>query len=466
MANDAHKSSNALATRLQHPELVEQLASFVTDLEFSDLSDDVVKHASLFLMDTIAVGIAATTYHATDKALASVKSWGSGDQARVIGRPDVRLPGAAAAFINGMQVHALEWDGLHEKTVVIALCASIGALVSELDQTSCNGEDLICAFTLGVEVAVFFGGVTDSSPRFFRPSVAGGLGAAMALARLRKLSKDQTIAALGLAYSQACGTMQAHWEGSMALPMQVGAVARNAHFAVDMAQAGMTGPVDIIAGQFNYFSLFENGVFNQSTMENLGKPFKITEVAHKPFPAGRATQAVLTMLQECNQTHEFDITDIIEIKVYVPPLIMLLVGRPIEKGMTASYARLCLKFIMPLMLLDREIDPRRFIQEVYSDPGIVALSEKISILDDGNQDKNALGPQTMSIHFNDDHEIALSCIDPLGSPNNPLNQQQRNQKIMRCFELGLPERNATEFIDCCERLAELEDCRQILNLVS
>ena len=74
MPSDAHKSSNALATRLQRPELVEQLASFVIDLEFSDLPDDVVKHASLFLMDTIAVGIAATTYDATDKALASVKS--------------------------------------------------------------------------------------------------------------------------------------------------------------------------------------------------------------------------------------------------------------------------------------------------------------------------------------------------------------------------------------------------------
>lgn len=466
MANDAHKSSNALATRLQRPELAEKLATFVTDLKFSDLSDNVVNHAQFFLMDTIAVGIAATTYDATDKALDSVKSWGDGNQARVLGRPGVTLPAAAAAFVNGMQVHALEWDGLHEETVVIALCASIGALVSELDQTTYTGKELICAFTVGVEVAVFFGGVTDSSPRFFRPSAAGGLGAAMALAKLRKLSKDQTIATLGLAYSQACGTMQAHWEGSMALPMQVGAVARNAHFAVDMAQAGMTGPVDIIAGQFNYFSLFENGTFNESTIENLGKPYKITEVAHKPFPAGRATQAVLTMLQECHQAHDFLVEDIVEIRVHVPPLIMLLVGRPIEKDMTASYARLCLRFIVPLMLLDRDIDPRRFSKEVYSAADIVALSEKISILDDGNQDKNALGPQTMSIHFSDGREIVLSCADPLGSPNNPFNQQQRNQKVMRCFELGLPERSATEFINCCEHLADLDDCRQLLDLVS
>ena len=118
------------------------------------------------------------------------------------------------------------------------------------------------------------------------------------------------------------------------------------------------------------------------------------------------------------------------------------------------------------MLLDRDIDPRRFTQDVYSNAEITNLSEKIAILDDGNQDKNALGPQSMNIYLNDGREISLSCTDPLGSPNNPLNQQQRNQKVMRCFELGLPERNATEFIDLFEHLADLEDCQQILNLVS
>jgi len=451
---------------LQRPELAAQLVKFVTESQFDDIPKEVVEQASFFLMDTIAVGIAATTYDATDKALASTASWGSSDQARVIGRPGVTLSAAAAAFVNGMQVHALEWDGLHEETVVIALCASTGALAAEIERGGYTGKELITAFMIGVEVAVFFGGVTDSSPRFFRPSAAGGMGAAMALAKLRRLNEEQTMAALGLAYSQACGTMQAHWEGSMALPMQVGAVARNAHFAVDMALAGMTGPVDILAGQFNYFSLFENAVFDESTLDKLGKPYKISEIAHKPFPAGRATQAVLTMLNECQVDETIDIDQISEIKVYIPPLVMLLIGRPIEPNMTASYARLCLRFIVPLMLIDGDIDPRRFTEDVYSDPAIQELSAKISVLDDGNQDKNALGPQQMQIVFKDGREIELNCIDPLGSPNNPLSREQRNQKVIRCFELGLPERDANDFIDCCENLVDLQDCRQILNLVS
>lgn len=459
-------NQKALSSRLNKPELVEQIASFVIDLNFEDLPTDVVEMASLFIMDTVAVGVAATTYQATDKALASVSSWGESKQSRVIGRPDVSLSCAAAAFVNGMQVHALEWDGLHEETVVIALCASMGTIISEVDRTHCSGKELICAFVAGVEISVLFGGVSGSSPRFFRPSAAGGLGAVMALAKLRKLTQQQTIAALGLAYSQTCGTMQAHWEGSMALPMQVGAVARNAHFAVDMALAGMTGPVDIVAGQFNYFALFELGVFDEELLNELGKPFKILEVAHKPFPAGRATQTVLTILHEWQVQKAFEVNDIASINVSVPPLVMLLVGRPLEADMTASYARLCLRFIVPLMLIDGDIDPRRFTDEVYNEPDILALSQKITILDDGNPDTNALGPQLVVVTLNDGRVFELQRDDPLGSPNNPLTKKQRDDKVKRCFELGLPQRNAQTFINLCEDLSNLEDCRELLTLVS
>ena len=461
-----NQSEDCLSNRLQRPELVQQLTNFVLTLQFEDLPDTVVEAANIFIMDTMAVGIAATTYHATDKALKSVESWGAGGASRVIGRPGITLPAPAAAFVNGMQVHALEWDGLHEESVVIALCASMGALIAELDNDQYSGEELICAFVVGVEIAVFFGGISTSSPRFFRPSVAGGMGAAMALAKLRKLDQTQTIAALGLAYSQACGTMQAHWEGSMALPMQVGAVARNAHFAVDMAAAGMTGPVDIIDGQFNFFSLFENASFDERLMDTLGKPFKVTEIAHKPFPAGRATQAVLTMMLEWQKSSDVGVQDIAEIKVYVPPLIMLLVGRPREADMTASYARLCLQFIVPLMLIDGDIDPRRFTREVYTDPEIVALSSKIKILDDNNPDQNALGPQSMLITFDNGESVELHCADPLGSPNNPLDKAQRENKVRRCFELGLPDKDPQAFIDQCQSLELLNDCRKLIDLVT
>jgi 2-methylcitrate dehydratase PrpD len=452
-----------LNNRIQHIELVEQLVDFVVDIDFDKLPDQAIQSAKIFLMDTIAVGIAGTTYDATDKALSAAQSWSETGSIRVVGRPKVKLSRTSAAFVNGMQTHALEWDGLHEPSVVIALCAPVSALMAEIDSQQVSGKDLIVALIVAVEVAVFFGGNSTSSPRFFRPSAAGVMGATMAMARLRNFDREQTKNALGLAYSQVSGTMQAHWEGSMALPMQIGVAARTAHMSVDMVAVGMTGPVDIIGGRFGYFQLFESSGDIQGMLDNFGKPMKITEMAHKPYPAGRATQATLTMIRRIQSEHSMRIDDIEHIHLYMPQLVLLLVGRPPTPEMTPSYARLCLRFVAPLMLIDGDIDPRRYSAEAFADDAIADLGNRISLHHDGNPDNNALGPQRMEIVLRDGTVLKANCDQPLGSPGNPLSKSQRENKVRYCFSLGLPDADPEQFIAICQEIQDVADCSVLLD---
>lgn len=457
--------TEALAHRIQRFELVDALAEFAANVTYEDLPVEAIEAAQIFIMDTFAVGIAGVNYDATEKALIAARLWGEGTT-RVVGRPDVRLPRPSAAFVNGMQVHALEWDGLHELSVVIALCAPIGAMAAELEAQTVSGKTLIVAIVVAIEVAVFFGGDTSAGPRFFRPSAAGGMGAAAGMARLRGFDKQQLIHTLGLAHAQTAGTMQAHWEGSMALPMQIGNASRMAHHCVDMVEAGMTGPIDFIDGRFGYFKLFEAGGRIDKLLDELGKPYKVTEMAHKPYPAGRATQAALTMIRQLLEESAFEHSDISKITIYVPPLIMLLVGRPAMPDMTPSYARLCLRFIIPLMLIDGDIDPRRFVESAFSDSEIQRLGALVDIKDDGNSDKNALGPQRMEILLSDGRCLKAACEHPLGAPGNPLSKQQREDKVRRCFELGLVAGDPEKFIDTSNRLAELTDASVLLDMVT
>ena len=459
--------NDALVQRVQNFALVEALADFIASLRYEDLPEQVVAAAKIFIMDSLAVGVAGTTYDATDKAAAAAATWGQGDTP-AIGRLELLLSRPAAAFVNGMQIHALEWDGLHEPSVVIALCAPLGAIAAELDRQGITGKELILATVIAIEVAVFFGGDTTAGPRFFRPSCAGGMGATAAMSRLRGFDRSQLIHALGLAHAQTAGTMQAHWEGSMALPMQVGNAARMAHLAVDMVEAGMTGPVDFIDGRFGYFKLFESTGDVHALLAQLGRPFKMTEMAHKPYPAGRATQATLTMVRELVQAHDFAPDDIEQINVFVPPLIVFLVGRPVQPDMTPSYARLCLRFVVPLMLLDGEVEPRRYVPAAFEDPEIVALGTRIHIIEDDNPDENALGPQRMELILKSGRRLQASCADPLGSPGNPLSKQQREDKVRQCFALQLPDAQARaeQFIQASNDLHDLPDTRILLDLVS
>ena len=458
-----------LENRIQRFEIVESLVEYIQNLTYEDLTPEAIESAKIFIMDTLAVGVAGTAYDATDKALVAAQNWGEG-QHSVIGRPGLRLPRPSAAFVNGMQIHALEWDGLHEPSVVIAMCVPISAFAAEMEARKISGEKLILATVIAIEIAVFFGGDTANGPRFFRPAVAGGMGATAGLCVLREYSTEQTVHALGLAHAQTAGTMQAHWEGSMALPMQIGNAARMAHASVDMVAAYMTGPVDFIDGRFGFFKLFEAAHDLDNMLDGLGKPFKITEMAHKPFPAGRATQATLTMIQKLRQEHDLKADNIEKIQIFAPPLSIFLVGRPPSPEMTASYARLCLRFVAPLMLIEGDIDPRRYTSAVFADAQIMDLGQRMEICPDGNPDKNALGPQAMKITLTDGTLLEAECTDPLGSPDNALSKQQREDKIRKCFSLGKHQTNvqseAEPFIQICSQLESVEDTSVLLGMLN
>jgi len=455
---------NPLESRVKRPDQLVQLAEYVQQLRFEDLDAETIATAKNFIMDCIAVGVAGCSYDATDKALLAASKWGDGST-RVLGRKDTTLAAPAAAFVNGMQIHCLEWDGLHEPTVVIALCAPMGALVAEMDNRPVSGKALITAFVAAVEVAVFFGGNKHIGPRFFRPSVAGTFGAAAGIAKLRNMDTDGIVQTLGLAYSQTSGTMQAHWEGSMALPMQVGAASRSGMTSADMAEAGMTGTIDFISGEFGFFKLFETEVDADSRLKALHAPAKILEVAHKPFPAGRATQAVLTMWKSLTDQQAIPAESIKKITVYVPSLIELLVGRPAYPEMPPSYARLCLRFVIPLMITEKRIDPRLFNADTFARQDLVELGGRIEIINDGNPDKNALGPQRMIVELTNGEQLSADCKDPLGSPDNPLDEKGRNNKVVECLSLANHSIDAAALIALCQSLELTEDCTDLLDLL-
>jgi 2-methylcitrate dehydratase PrpD len=65
--------------------------------------------------------------------------------------------------------------------------------------------------------------------------------------------------------------------------------------------------------------------------------------------------------------------------------------------MTASYARLCLPFLVALMLEDGLIDPRRIVPEAFGDPDLLDLASRVRVEADDNANPNALRPQSIRV---------------------------------------------------------------------
>jgi len=204
--------------------------------------------------------------------------------------------------------------------------------------------------------------------------------------------------------------MQAHVEGSLALPLQVAAAARAAVTAVDLVAAGLPGPHDALVGPFGYFPLFDAGD-PADLVTTLGQVWRIAEISIKPWPSGRASHATLAAIAG----HR----DATAITARVPPLIARLVGRPWRPDMTPAYARLCLPFLTALMLRDGRIDPRCFGPAAFGDPALQALGDRLTVIIDDNPDLNALVPQTVTM-TTAGGETEIQVPATLGSPANPL----------------------------------------------
>ncbi len=385
------------------------------------LPQSVRVDAERLLADTLGVGAAGATAPGAAGVLAAAQGWGNGSDARLIGSPE-RLPAPGAAFVNAFRVHCLEWDAVHEPAVVHAMSVVTAALAASIDRMGgCDPEDALTALAVGVDIACGLGIAATSPLTFFRPATAGCIGAAMAVARIERLERPAD--ALGLAYSFCAGTMQAHVEGSIALPLQIANAARSAIMAVDLAKAGLSGPYDSLEGAFGYFALFDRGDLT-AYVAQIGTLWRISEISTKPYPSGRASHAALGVLADW----VLDPTKVDRIEVIAPPLIQRLVGRTMPRSMTPAYARLCLPLLAGMMIVDRRIDPRRFVPATFFDPEIADLAGRVFVTIDGNPDPNALSPQRVRATMKDGRVIERVVPATLGSPQSPLSPEQTEAK--------------------------------------
>jgi 2-methylcitrate dehydratase PrpD len=354
-----------------------------------------------------------------------------------LGRPDLRLPGPSAAFLNAYQIHSQEFDCVHEPAVVHPLATVAAALMAEAERSGPHaGADFLAALVAGADVVVGLGLAATSPLKFFRPATAGIFGSVVALARLRRVPRAVALDALGFALAFASGTMQAHVEGKATLAIQVGNAARGAVAALDLALAGLPGPHRSIDGPFGYLPLFETITDVAPVLASLGKVFRIAEVSWKPFPTGRAAHGGIVAIQALMRDHGLSVGTFDSLEYHAPPLIKRLVGRPALPDMTTAYARLCLPWLAAVVMTKGDIGLADFTGAALTHPQILDLAARVAVIDDGNPDPAAFGPARAIARFKQGAAAEVAVTAQLGSPLWPLTPTQHDEKARRCLAFG------------------------------
>lgn len=437
---------------------------------FEDVSPAAVQAGKTFLLDTIGVGVAGAAVAQTAQIRQAAASWGGGACAHLLGPGQGTTSVANAAFVNGFQIHCQEFDCVHEPAVVHPLATILATLLAgvEGETSAVSGAEFITAMAVGVDMAAGLGVAAKSPLKFFRPATAGIFGATLGLSSLRGFDQETTNIALGYALSFCSGSMQAHVEGKPALPVQIGNAARGAVMAADLAANGMDGPRDVLDGPFGYTALIEDEMDFEPVLETLGKTWRIAEVSHKPFPTGRAAQGGIVLMQNL-RAQGVTVDNIEHIKLSAPPLIKRLVGRPIQQGMAANYARLCFGYSGAVALARGHVGLADFADAALSDPEILALGNRISVVENAETDPAAFAPQH-AVATLKSGETVMAAIDQLyGSPADPMSHAAHLEKFRACLAFGFgsaQDKRAARMIALTDTIETLTDMRELIRLAA
>ncbi|MEM7049257.1 MAG: MmgE/PrpD family protein [Acidobacteriota bacterium] len=285
---------------MSSPTLAQQLAEMVAGVSAEALPAAVESSLRERILDTVGLCLAARPLPTSPMAHAVAQQWGGSPEARLIGWPE-RLPPAAAAFVNGVLAHSLDFDDTHLPSVLHPSAALVPAGLAVGEAVGATLPELLAALAGGYEVDIRTGMAAydrelGNSVFFERgwhaTSICGALGAAAVAARLFGLGADGIAHALGIACSMGAGIIEANRAGGSVKRLHCGWAAHAGVVAAQCARAGVTGPPTALEGRFGFYQAYCGGALVADEITaGLGRDWSIPGIFYKPYPANHFTHA-------------------------------------------------------------------------------------------------------------------------------------------------------------------------------
>jgi 2-methylcitrate dehydratase PrpD len=214
--------------------------------------DAARRRAAMAVCDTVGVILAGVREPAAVIVRETITSSSRGP-CRVLGT-DLHASAEETAMANGVAAHAHDYDDMCFVSLAHPSCALAPAALAAGELAGSTGRAVLDAYIVGFEVEGRLGLVMN--PRHYHErgwhctSSIGMLGASAAAARLLGLDAGETVHALGIAASSACGLKENL--GSMVKPLHAGMAARNGVVAARLAKAGLRASELTIEGPQGY----------------------------------------------------------------------------------------------------------------------------------------------------------------------------------------------------------------------
>ena len=449
--------------------LAETLSGYASSLRYDDLPAETVHLAKRFIIDTLGCALGGYDSEPARVAREMAGLVSSAHPVTVIGSGQ-QTSLDLASFANGVAIRYLDFNDGYTSNESGHPSDSIAASLSATEAAGGDGKTFILSTVLAYEVFCRLCDTVDIKPRFDHVTV-GGAASALAAARALNLTPEQTLQALNLNVASNLALYQTRiGDVSMWKGCAYANATRNAMFAAQLAQRGITGPSPVYEGAGGYFNAITGRPIELGAMGGNGQPFKIAECSIKRFPLGQYSQTIAQAALDAREQVPGGITPdtVAEVNIATLQTAVNIMAGDAEKWRPANRetADHSMPYTAAAALLYGGVESRHFNDEYLFDKTLLELVGKVNV--SVSEEANRRVPEAMlcdlEVVTTSGQRYSSQVAYHKGHYKNPLTDAEVEDKFFSLAAECLPPDRIDALLACLWGIDEAPDLTELFRL--
>jgi len=445
----------------------------VIETEFNSLSSDCVSMTKYLIGDTIAVALAGSAADGVAAAVRMIDQSETGGPCSVVGH-DRKVGAPAAAFLNSVMSHALDFDDTHDRAHLHCGCTVIPAALAVAEiRRPIDGRLFLSAVSVGTDMTARLGLACHRGPfdaGWVYTTIFGVMGATAACGKVLGLSKDELLNAFGIAYSQASGNGQCVRDGALSKRLQPAFAARDAVYATMLAKEGLTGARNVLEGDDGMMNQYVRGDYDRNILlGELGSRYEVSRLSFKPYPSCRINHVFIDAISRLKQRHRISTDDIASIWIdYNSTAVRCFQPEEIKQSpRTVVDAQFSVPYNVAVAVLYDDVGIDDFTLPAIQRQDVRDMAYKVHSRED------VLLPTEeymgrITVELVDGTRYEEKTVLPLGNPANPMSDERFFRKFEQCARHGvkpLTTSSIKALWSMMKSLDDVDDCTEMFMLM-
>ena len=432
---------SSAAPLVLHPSA--DLAAFASQLQYSDIPEEVSLRCEDLFLDTMASILAGSGARAV-KAMgkyAELMGPASGKSEDFVNRRGTSP--VFAAMVNAAAAHVVEQDDVHNGSVFHPAAVIFPPALAVAQALGTSGKDFITASVVGYEVGIRIGEFLGRSHYkiFHTTGTAGTVAAAVTVGRLLKLTPEQMLHAIGSAGTQAAGLWEFLRDAADSKQLHTAHAAANGLASAYLALEGFTGARRILEGAQGMAAGMSTDANPAKLVDRLGTRWALPETSFKFHASCRHTHPAADALKQALKQHKLQASAIASVITHVHQGAIDVLG-PVTDPQTVHQSKFSMGTVLALIALRNSADLAGF-DGALKDAAVANFRDRVTM--ELDEEVDTAYPQRwigkVTVQTTDGRSLTGRVDEPKGDPGNTLSRAEIEHKAMR---LGTYEGAATE----------------------